>query len=155
MSRQEAAPAPRQDAAPALYRLLSESAAARAALGACALPLAILDAAAPARPVIYVNPAFEEFFGLAPREALGRALGTLVLRGDDALVHRLLAEPAARRTLRAWGKDGKPRMVELHSGAVRNVDGRTTHWVVAFTDQAELERLRNELDSLRTLAAAA
>jgi len=38
---------------------------------------------------------------------------------------------------------------------VRNAEGAITHWVVAFSDRTELERLRAELESLRTLAAAA
>ena len=52
------------EAAPALYRLLTDSALSRAALGACGIPLAILDARIPARSVTYVNPAFETFFGV-------------------------------------------------------------------------------------------
>jgi PAS domain S-box-containing protein len=141
--------------APALARLLADAAMARAALGACVFPVAILDATAPARPVSYVNPAFEAFFGCRAEEALGRGLGALVLRGDDALVHRLLAESNPRRALKAWSKDGAVRHVELALGPVRNAEGRITHWVAAFSDRAELERLRAELDSLRTLAAAA
>ena len=146
---------PRREAAPALFRLLSDSAMARAALGACGFPIAILDAAAPARPVTYVNPAFEAFFGSRADEALGRGLGALVFRGDEALVHRMLTESSARRSLKAWAKDGAARHVELTLGAVRSAEGRVTHWVLAFSDRSELERLRAELESLRTLAAAA
>ena len=128
---------------------------ARAALGACGFPLAILDASAADRPVTYVNPAFEAFFGCRAGEATGRALGALIFRGDDALVHRLLAEAPPRRQIKAWAKDGTVRQVELTLGPVRAADGRITHWVFAFSDRSELERLRAELDQLRTLAAAA
>jgi hypothetical protein len=38
---------------------------------------------------------------------------------------------------------------------VRSAEGQITHWVLAFSDRSELERLRAELESLRTLAAAA
>jgi PAS domain S-box-containing protein len=145
----------RREAAPALYRLLADSAMARAALGACGFPIAILDAAAPARPVTYVNPAFEAFFGCRADETLGRGLGAAVFRGDEALVHRMLAESSARRTVKAWAKDGAARHVELTLGAVRSAEGQITHWVLAFSDRSELERLRAELESLRTLAAAA
>ncbi|HEY5896090.1 MAG TPA: PAS domain-containing protein [Burkholderiales bacterium] len=145
----------RREATPALARLLSESAMARAALNACGFPVAILDALEPARPVTYVNPAFEAFFGWRAADALGRGLGTLAFRGDDALVHRMLAEAAPRRSLKAWAKDGTLRHVEVTLGALRSTDGRVTHWVAAFSDRSELERLRTELDSLRTLAAAA
>ena len=145
----------RREAAPALSRLLADSAMARAALGTCPYPIAILDAGAPSRPVTYVNAAFEAFFGVRPSEALGRPLGALVFRGDEALVHRMLAESTLRRTVKAWSKDGSLRHVELALGAVRDKDGRVTHWVAAFSDRGELERLRAELDSIRTLAAAA
>jgi PAS domain S-box-containing protein len=143
----------RTDPAPALFRLLSDSALSRAALGACGLPLAILDAAATARTVTYANPAFERFFGYGPGEALGRALGTLVFQGDEALVQRLLAEPSGRCVAKATAKDGSPRPVELTVGAVRAADGRVTHWVAGFADRGELERLRAELLGLRNLAA--
>jgi PAS domain S-box-containing protein len=144
-----------RDATSALSRLLSESAMARAALNACGVPLAILDAGQPARPVAYVNPAFEAFFGWRASEALGRGLGALAFRGDEALVHRMFAESTQRRALKAWSRDGALRPVELTLGPVRSPEGRVTHWIAAFADRAELERLRAELDSLRTLAAAA
>jgi len=140
---------------PALARLLGDAAAARAALGACGFPIAILDAGAPARPVSYVNAAFEAYFGCRADEARGRALGALILRGDEALVHRMLAESTPRRALKAWSKDGSVRHVDLSLTPLRADDGRITHWVLAFSDRSELERLRAELDSLRTLAAAA
>ena len=145
----------RRENVPALARLLSDAAMARAALGACGFALAILDAASPARPVTYVNAAFEALFGWRAEDAVGRSLGALVLRGDDALVHRLLAEAAPRKQVKASAKDGTPRPVELTLAPLRATDGRITHWVLAFSDRAELERLRAELESLRTLAAAA
>jgi PAS domain S-box-containing protein len=144
----------RADPAPALFRLLSDSAMSRAALGACGFPLAILDANQPARPITYVNAAFESFFGYSAGEALGRPFAALLFHGDEPLVHRLLAEAAARRSLKAWSKDGSPRPVELTLGAVRGADGRITHWVAGFADRSELERLRSELQALRSLASA-
>ena len=145
----------REVAAPALFRLLADCAMARAALGACGFPIAILDAAAPARPITYVNPAFEAYFGCTGSEAIGRGLGAAVFRSDEALVHRMLAEATPRRTVKAWAKDGSVRPVELTLSAVRSAEGQITHWVLAFSDRSELERLRAELESLRTLAAAA
>jgi PAS domain S-box-containing protein len=145
----------RRDPAPALSRLLGDSAMARAALGACPYPIAILDAAAPSRPVTYVNAAFEEAFGVRGQDAVGRPLGALVFRGDEALVHRMLAESVLRKPVKAWSKDGAVRHVELALGALRNTEARVTHWVAAFSDRSELERLRSELDSIRGLAAKA
>jgi PAS domain S-box-containing protein len=143
------------DAAPALFRLLSDSALSRAALGACGIPLSILDATVVSRPVTYVNPAFERFFGYRKSEALGRSLAALIFHGDEPLLHRLLAESAASRwQLRSWGKDGGLRHVELALGAVRSEEGRITHWVIGFTDRSEIERLRAELEELKSSAAA-
>jgi chemotaxis family two-component system sensor kinase Cph1 len=143
----------RRDAAPALSRLLADCAMARAALAGCGFPIAILDAAASARPLTYVNAAFEAFFGCRADDAIGRGLGAVAFRGDDALVHRMLAESTTRRTVKAWAKDGTARPVDLTVSAVRGADGAVTHWVIAFSDRSELERLRAELESVRRLAA--
>jgi PAS domain S-box-containing protein len=139
----------------ALHRLLSDSARSHAALGACAFPLAMLDARAAARPVTYVNPAFEGFFGYRAAEALGRPLAALVFRDDAPLVHRLLAATSSRWKVRAWGKDGGVRHVEIGLGAVHGADGQLTHWIAAFSDRSEAEMLRAELEDLKALAAAA
>jgi PAS domain S-box-containing protein len=122
------------DPAPALARLLSESALHRAALGACGFPVAILDAARPERPAVYVNPAFEEFFGYGADEVLGRSLAQLVLRGDEPLAHRLLAGRRAHWQINVWTREGTPRRVEATIGAVRGPDERITHWVAAFAE---------------------
>lgn len=144
----------RPEPAPALFRLLADSALSRAALGACAVPLAMLDANAAAKPVTFANPAFEHFFGYGPGEALGRSLGALLFQGDETTVQRLIADPAARYVAKASAKDGSPRPVEISLGAVRAADGRITHWVAGFADRSEIERLRAELQGLRSLAAA-
>jgi PAS domain S-box-containing protein len=144
--------AARPQPAAALHRLLSDSALSRAALGACGFPLAIVDASDATRPVSFANAAFEGFFGYKPGEALGRPLATLLFRGDDALVHRLLAESASRWELKAWAKDGTVRHVEFALGAVRSAEGRLTHWVVALSDRTEVERLRAEISALKRLA---
>jgi len=143
------------EAAPALFRLISDGALSRAALSACGFPLAMLDASGNARLITYVNPAFEGFFGYRETESLGRSLAALVLHGDEPLLHRLLAETASRWQLRAWHKDGSLRHVEVAFGAVRSAEGRITNWVVAFSDRSEVERLRAELEELRSLAAVA
>jgi PAS domain S-box-containing protein len=122
-----------------LERLLADSALARAALRTCGFPLAILDATEPGRPVIYANPAFERFFGLRAGEASGRPFASLVLRGDEATLYRLLAQAPSHRELQVWSKDGRTYNVELTLGAVRDAEGQLTHWTVGFAD---LERLK-------------
>ena len=127
------------DAFPALTRLLGAGAIARAALRVCGFPLAIVDATAPGRPVVYANPAFESFFGLRPGEAAGLPLALTIFRGDEAKLYRLLAQAPAFREIETWNKDGSVRHVELTLGAIRDEDGRLTHWVAGFAD---LERLK-------------
>jgi PAS domain S-box-containing protein len=140
--------------APALFRLLEDSALSRAALGCCGIPLAMLDANAKSRPLTYVNSAFEAFFGYREGDALGRSLAAVLLRSDEPLLQRLLAESPKRCEVTAWGKDGKPRQVEIALAGLRDTSGKLTHWVIAFSDLAELERLRSEVESLKALAAA-
>jgi PAS domain S-box-containing protein len=143
----------RIQAAPALFRLLSESALSRAALEACAFPLALLDAAAPARPLTYVNAAFVSYFGWSEADALGQSAAKLLFRGDEGALQRLLSDPGTRWRVSTSAKDGEARHVELALSSIRSVEGKLTHWVLSFTDCSELERLRGELEKLRALAA--
>jgi PAS domain S-box-containing protein len=143
------------DVTAALSRLLSDSALWRAALGACPTPIAILDASTPDRAVTYVNPAFEAYFGYRRGEAHGSPLAAVLFRGDEPLVHRLLATPGSRWQLKAWTRNDALRHIELSLGAVRNVEGRTTYWVLSFSDRGEAESLRAELELMRPAAAAA
>lgn len=140
--------AKRPEVAPALFRLLAEAALSRAALDACGLPVALVDAAAPDRRFSYVNNAFESFFGFRAAEALGRPAPALLF-SDLVAAERLFREPAVQMQLRAQRKDGSAAHVEVVVGAVRGVDGRVTHWVLAFSDRTELEQLRDELNALR------
>ena len=144
---------PRPDVAPALYRLLAESALSRAALGSCGVPVAIVDAGR-TRAVSYVNAAFQALFGYGESEALGRSLAKLVFRGDDGLVQRVLGDGPRRWELSAWAKDGSLFHVEATIAGLRDAAGALSHWVVAFADRTELERLRAEVESLKSLAAA-
>jgi PAS domain S-box-containing protein len=142
----------RAQTAPALFRLLSDSSLSRAALGACGVPLALVNAAGPSRAVTYVNPAFTAYFGFGESDATARPLAALLLRGDETLVGRLFADPAARWQITAWSRDGAVRHVELTLGAVRSADGHLSHWVLAFSDRSEAEQLRAEVESLKRLA---
>ena len=143
----------RPNTAPALFKLLEDSALSRAALGSCGIPLALLDANAKGRPLTYANSAFEVFFGYRESDSIGRSLATLLFRGDEPRVQRLLSESPRRWELTAWAKDGEARHVEAALGNIRSADGRLTHWVMAFSDRGEVERLRSEVEALRGLAA--
>ena len=136
----------RPEVAPALSRLLKESALSRAALGACGIPVAMLDATAPTRAVTYVNAAFTAYFGWPEADAVGRSLAALLFRGEEA---SLPAEGALPRAAKAVAKDGSVRHVDVTVGAVRDADGKLTRWVVSFADRSELERLRKQLESPR------
>jgi len=119
------------------------------------LPIPCLDSVGiPSRSLTYVTPAFESFFGYRSSDALGHPLAKLLFRNDEPLVHRLLAEPGSRWKLRAWAKDGAARHVEVSLGAVHSAAGELTHWVLAFSDRSEIEKLRAELEGLKSLAAA-
>ncbi len=140
-------------AAPALARLLSDSALSRAAPAACGFPVALADATAKGRPLTYVNPAFESFFGYRADEVLGRPSITLLFPEDEGAA-TMFNEAPARVQMQARRKDGAAADVELSIGMVHGSDGRLTHWVLAFADRGELERLREELRLLKAIAAA-
>jgi PAS domain S-box-containing protein len=139
--------------APALARLLSDSALSRAALAACGFPVALADAVAKGLPLTYANPAFEAFFGYRAGEVLGRPAITLLFP-EDAAAAGMFRDGPARLQMRARRKDGGAALVELSIGMVHSVDGRLTHWVLAFADRSEVERMREELRVLRSIAAA-
>ena len=153
MTLSDKVPKGRAPQAPALARLLADSALSRAALAACGFPVALADATAKARPLTYVNSAFEVFFGYRADELLGRPVITLLFPEDEAAAS-MFNEAPARLQMRARRKDGSTADMELSIGMVHGADGRLTHWVLAFADRSELERLREELRVLRAIAAA-
>ncbi len=153
MTVSDKAPNGRHEVAPALARLLAESALSRAALAACGFPVALVDATAKGRPIVHVNPAFEAFFGYRADNVLGRPVITLLFPQDESAAN-MFNEAPARLQMRARRKDGSPTLVELTIGMVQGPDGRLTHWVLSFADRSELERLREELRLLRSIAAS-
>ena len=153
MTLSDKAPGGRVPQAPALARLLADSALSRAALAACGFPVALVDAAAKGRPLTYVNPAFESYFGYRGDEAHGRPVITLLFPEAEGAAS-MFNEAPSRLQMRARRKDGSNAEVELSIGMVHSAEGRLTHWVLAFADRSELERLREELRLIRALAAA-
>jgi PAS domain S-box-containing protein len=139
--------------APALARLLADSALSRAALTACGFPVALSDAAAKGLPLTYVNPAFESFFGYRADEVIGRPIITLLFPEDEGAAIMFKDAPARLR-MHARRKSGAAAEVELSIGMVHGIDGRLTHWVLAFADRSEIARMQEELRVLRAIAAA-
>ncbi len=139
--------------APALARLLADSSLSRAALAACGFPVALADASAKGKPLTYVNPSFEDFFGYRAEEVLGRPVITLLFPEADGAAS-MFSDAPARRHMRARRKDGAGADVELSIGMVHGVDGRLTHWVLAFADRGEIARMQEELRVLRAISAA-
>ena len=133
-----------RDAAPALFRLLSDSALYRAAFAACRVPQAIVEASASGRTLVSINPAFERRFGLTEVEVRGRTFASALCRGDRDAEAALFNAPVARARIKVWCKDGTPIELDASVGAVRDAAGRQTHWVVAFAEEAPAERLRAE-----------
>jgi len=122
----------RAEAAPALFRLLSDSALYRAAFTGCRVPLAIAEASASGAVIVGVNPAFERRFGVGETEARGRSLTTVLCRGDRDAESALFTGPVERARLKLWCKDGTPMEMDVSVGAVRDASGRQTHWILSF-----------------------
>src|SRR5687767_7988797 len=112
----------REDAAPALYRLLSDSALSRAALGACGFPVPLADAGAKADPLTFANSAFEAFFGYRIDEIMGRPAITLLFPEDESAASMFDKAPA-RVEMRIRRKDGSTSLVELSIGMVHGANG--------------------------------
>ncbi|MDX1374699.1 MAG: PAS domain-containing protein [Burkholderiales bacterium] len=140
-----AGPRRRQDSAPALFRLLADSALSRAALAACGAAVAIVDAEDPGWPVAHLNPAFERLFGHRECDVRGQSLVALVLGRTAELQSRLLEAMHGPQEISALHKNGAQLEVDLVLGPVHDSSGRLTHWVVTFTDCSERARLRAEL----------
>ena len=122
----------RTDPAPALFRLLSDSALYRAAFAGCRVPLAIVEASASGAVIIGVNPAFERRFGVGETEARGRSLTTVLCHGDRDAESTLFTAPVERARLKLWCKDGTPAETDVSVGPVSDASGRQTHWILSF-----------------------
>jgi len=142
-------PIRRHESAPALFRLLADSALSRAALASCGAAVAIVDAQDVRWPIAYLNPAFEGLFGYREHEVAGQDLKTLMFDREPGLQDRLLDTVRTPHAARAVHKTGKRFEVEIVLGPVYDSAGQLTHWVMTFTDRSELARLRAELEFLK------
>ncbi len=136
--------------APALFRVLAEGTLYRTAFNLADVPIAILDATSDSRPIVQVNRAFLEYFGLAESDALGNPLLQLVLHGDKDAERGLFAGSGPTRVrLRTTRRDGASLYLEVRVNSLRDAAGERTHWLVTFVDRGEVEQLRTEVASLK------
>lgn len=135
----------RQESAPALFRLLSDSVLSRAALASCGAAVAIVDAQDPRWPIAYLNPAFERLLGYRESEVCDQPLVSLIFKHEPEIEDRLLDAVHAPQELCAVHSSGARLDVEVVLGPVHDSGGQLTHWVMTLSDCSELARLRAEL----------
>src|SRR5258706_13954284 len=104
MTLSDKLPGGRAPQAPALARLLGDSALSRTALAACGFPVALADATAKGRPLTYVNPAFETYFGYRMDDPQGRPVIMLLFPQAQGPASMLNQAPF-RLQLAVLGKD--------------------------------------------------
>lgn len=128
-----------------------------AAAGALHLPLALVEAEAPAEGggarILYANPAFAALAGFAEAELAGRALCTLLGHKGDASLDEALsgaatAPPGPQPECRLRRKDGTSFWAGLCITPVRDAEGRLVQHLVALHD---VTAQRQEVDRLRLL----
>jgi len=140
--------------APALFRVLAEGTLYRTAFNLADVPLALLDAASESRPIVQINRAFLDYFGVNEADALGSPLLQLVLHGDKDAERSLFAASGATRVrLRTTRRDGASLYLEVRVNPLRDAAGKRTHWLLTFIDRGEAEQLRAELAQLKRPAA--
>jgi len=122
--------------------------------------------------ILYVNPAFTRLTGYTPEEALGQSPRFLqgpetVCTVLDRLKSDLLTTGRFEGEAVNYRKDGTSYSIEWHITAVRDSDGRPTHWIAVqqdITDRRRVEehgrlllaelqhRVRNILAAVRFVA---
>ncbi|MFN8016602.1 MAG: SpoIIE family protein phosphatase [Acidimicrobiales bacterium] len=134
-----------------LERLLAS--ATHVARNAICITDAQLDAPGPR--IVYVNPAFERMTGYRADEVLGRDPRFLQGPGTDRRVlDRLRGDLEAGRPFQGettnYRKDGTPFTMAWRIAAIRDDQGRTTHYVAAQDDLSALRAAEGALRSLST-----
>lgn len=121
------------------------------ALEASANGIVITDSLQPGHPIIYVNPAFERITGYSADEAIGR--DTRFLLGGDAeqlgveeIRAALREQREGEAILKSYHKNGNLFWNELSIAPVKDVDGRTTHFVGVINDITERKLYEQELE---------
>ncbi len=110
----------------------------------------IIDARLPQRPIIYVNPAFEELTGYQAADILNSSCD--ILYGPDTdpnaveTLERALAEGVGCEVvLLNYRKDGSTFWSELHLAPVEDSDHRISHFVGIQSDVTNRVRYEQEL----------
>ena len=115
--------------------------------------------AEPDLPLVYVNPAFEVITGFSIEESLGRNCRFLQ-RGDHDQPGLTLVREAVhagrevKTVLRNYRKDGTPFWNELSISAIRNGEGKLTHFVGIQQDVTARVEFEEALRESEKLAAA-
>ncbi|MCW2984300.1 MAG: hypothetical protein JWR63_1870 [Conexibacter sp.] len=131
------------DHAPALAR----------ALDVATSGVLVCDAVAAARPITFVNTAFERLFGRTRDELLGQDPSLLVGETTGPETRRALAQAlrdgvAHEATITLRRRDGSAFRAEMRITPVRAADGALTDWIAVVDDVTE------RLDALDRLALA-
>jgi diguanylate cyclase (GGDEF)-like protein/PAS domain S-box-containing protein len=117
--------------------------------------IALIDAKADDRPVIYVNPGFETLTGYAAADVIGKNLR--LLQGDDReqdgrhrLREALKAGEPCRVLLRNYHKDGSLFWNEMTVLPLKDAHGEVTHFAAHYRDAGDRLRIDPKLsrDSL-------
>jgi len=110
----------------------------------------IIDARLPQRPIIYVNPAFEELTGYQADDILNRSCD--ILYGSDTdpsaietLERALVEGEGCEVVLLNYRKDGSSFWSELHLAPVEDSDHRISHFVGIQSDVTNRVRHEQEL----------
>ncbi len=110
----------------------------------------IVDAQAPGRPVIYVNPAFEQITGYSAEEALGRNCRFLQgsetrQSGIEEIRRALAAQREVHVVLRNFRKDGSAFWNDLYIAPVPDERGVITHYIGVQNDISERKHFESQL----------
>ena len=108
----------------------------------------------PGTPVVYVNPAFERITGFSFDEATHGGIDRLLALGDEeapeALVLAIRDQCEGRAVLQSLRKDGSLFWNDVRMAPVRDIAGRTTHFVYTMTD---ITKARDSEEKLERLAS--
>lgn len=120
------------------------------AVSATGSGILIADAADPAFPIVYVNPAFEQITGWRFEQIEGRPFDFLQAAdaaqpGADVVREALHALQDAQASLQGMRPDGQPFWYDYQVTPLRDAHGRVTHIMGLVTDTSERQRHAQQL----------